>query len=62
MSINLFFFYFREMQNFIEPYKEALRQIENQIAEQMDRIGTVKRNILLNEEKISRLIFNIGKS
>lgn len=50
------------MHNFIEPYKEALRQIENQIVEQMDRIGTVKRNILLNEEKISRLIFNIGKS
>ena len=51
-----------ETQSFIEPYKAALNDIENQVTEQSEKIANVKRKIILNEEKINKLIFNVGKN
>lgn len=56
------FFNFSENQSTLEPYKAALADIENQIKEQSEKIANVKRKIILNEEKINKLIFNIGKN
>jgi len=50
-----------EAQSLLEPYKGALADIENQTNDQSEKIASVKRNILLNEEKISKLLFSIGK-
>lgn len=51
-----------ETQSFIEPYKAALNDIESQVTEQSEKIANVKRKIILNEEKINKLIFNVGKN
>ncbi len=51
----------RETSSFLEPYKSALVDIDAQISEQSEKIAAVKRKILINEEKTSRLIFNVGK-
>lgn len=48
--------------SYLEPYRSALTEIETQIGEQLEKIASVKRKILTNEEKISRLIFNVGKT
>ena len=51
-----------ETMSYLEPYRSALTEIETQIGEQLEKIASVKRKILTNEEKISRLIFNVGKT
>jgi len=58
-----FFFlnHFREAQSLLDPYKSALSDIENQINDQSEKISSVKRKIIMNEEKISKLLFNVGK-
>jgi hypothetical protein len=38
-----------------------LNDIENQINDQSEKIASVKRKIIMNEEKISKLLFNVGK-
>ena len=55
------FLYKRTIDSSLEPYKQALLEIDAQIGEQMEKVASVKRKILLNEDKISKLIFNIGK-
>jgi hypothetical protein len=45
----------------LEPYKAALGDVEAQVVEQTEKIASIKRKILLNEEKISKLLFNFGK-
>jgi len=51
----------REAQSLLDPYKSALSDIENQINDQSEKIASVKRKIIMNEEKISKLLFNVGK-
>ena len=51
----------REAQSLLEPYKGALSDIENQINDQSEKIASVKRKILLNEEKTSKLLFSVAK-
>ncbi len=51
-----------ESQSLLDPYKGALGDIETQIEEQMEKIANVKRKIILNEEKISKLLFGVGKN
>ena len=50
-----------EAQSLLGPYKGALADIENQINDQSEKIASVKRKILLNEEKTSKLLFSLGK-
>ena len=56
-----FFQILSETQSFLEPYKAALGDVEAQVVEQTEKIASIKRKILLNEEKISKLLFNVGK-
>lgn len=44
-----------------EPLKTKLAELEQQIKDQSDAIASVKRKILTNEEKISRLILTVSK-
>lgn len=60
--IELFCVFLSETMSYLEPYRSALTEIETQIGEQLEKIASVKRKILTNEEKISRLIFNVGKT
>ena len=62
INVNFFTVLKSETQSFIEPYKAALNDIENQVTEQSEKIANVKRKIILNEEKINKLIFNVGKN
>lgn len=56
-----FYFIFRDAKSLLDPYKSALDDIEIQINDQSEKISAVKRKIIINEEKISKLLFNIGK-
>lgn len=60
-DISRLFTFFREANLALEPYKAALNEVNNSINDQLEKIASVKRKILLNEDKISKLIFNIGK-
>merc|ERR1712018_834184 len=47
-------------QQSIEPLKSHLTELESSIQEQLDKISTVKSNILKNDEKIARMVASIG--
>ncbi|XP_030066530.1 TRAF3-interacting protein 1 isoform X2 [Microcaecilia unicolor] len=49
-------------ENAVEPLKQELAGLEQQIKEQQDKICTVKANILRNEEKIQKMVFSINIS
>nr|XP_033800773.1 TRAF3-interacting protein 1-like [Geotrypetes seraphini] len=49
-------------ENAVEPLKQELSGLEQQIKEQQDKICTVKANILRNEEKIQKMVFSINIS
>ncbi|XP_029462355.1 TRAF3-interacting protein 1 isoform X3 [Rhinatrema bivittatum] len=46
----------------VEPLKQELAGLEQQIKEQQDKICTMKANILRNEEKIQKMVFSINVS
>lgn len=48
---------FRETEEMIEPMKEILKEVENNIKTQLDKISQVKAQIFKNNQKI-RLLLN----
>lgn len=46
----------------VEPLKAELAELEQLIKDQQDRICAVKANILKNEEKIQKMVYNITLS
>jgi len=49
-------FYFRETQEMIEPMKNTLKDIDNNIKTQLDKIRHIKAQVMKNEQKIRRLL------
>lgn len=46
----------RETEEMIEPMKETLKEIDNNMKTQLDKICQVKSQIIKNDQKIQRLL------
>ena len=48
--------------NSVEPLRASLSELEQAVTDQLDLIAAVKRNILDNDEKISKMLSSVAKS
>lgn len=49
-------YFFREMEEMIEPMKDTLKEIDSNMEIQLDKIRQVKAQIMKNDQKIRRLL------
>jgi len=54
--MEIFFFFFRETEEMIEPMKETLKEIDSNMKIQLGKIRQVKAQIMKNDQKIRRLL------